>query len=87
MIVVAFASCCFFQKFFEPLYSFEVILVLSLGQFVDIKLSSATYLLQSLLKDLQVAYKFILKFGLPVHLVHRHHMPMVGINELAVDRT
>lgn len=63
---------------FEPLYEFEVVLVLGPGDFLH--LSNSKYyinmpldseFIKSGLKNLKIADELIVEFGFPVNLVHR----------------
>lgn len=86
-IVVLYFCGRFLKIPLQPLNSLKIILVLCLDQFIYIEFSTAAYFLESSLENFKVAHELVLKFRLPVNLTHWHHMPMIGVNELTVDRS
>jgi hypothetical protein len=76
-VIVLNRFACHFQVAFEPLYGFQIVLVLGLGQLDDIEPPLGSDLLQPHLEQLQITHEFVLELGFPVKLAHRHCLLVV----------
>lgn len=70
---------------FHPLYEFQVVLVLGLGEFFDVDVLLDAAFVEALLQDLVVIDELPLVLGAPVDALHGHLAREHGIDDLTVD--
>lgn len=69
----------------EPLQKVDIVLELSLGQFIDGDDFIQLQLLEAIVQDLQVACELVWEFGIEIQLRQRNHVGMDGIYDLAIS--